>query len=85
MTLSPIVSRFIRPAMSVISPENHAGYLWIVTILGLIYTILVAFARVYVKIRMFGVDDLILGLATVNPSVPRVRLINSNSFTDYKI
>lgn len=67
MTLSTIDSRYVRPALSVISPQNHAGYLWIVTVLGLIYTFIVAFARVCEKIRMLGVDDLILGLATVNP------------------
>lgn len=66
-SVSTIDSRYVRPALSVISPQNHAGYLWIVTVLGLIYTFIVAFARVCEKIRMLGVDDLILGLATVNP------------------
>ncbi|KAM0249005.1 hypothetical protein ACHAQJ_009254 [Trichoderma viride] len=45
--------------------NDHAGQLWIVTILSLIYSVLVAIARAYIKYQMFGFDDLLLALATV--------------------
>lgn len=57
---------FIRPAFSGISPDNHAGYLWIITILGDIYTVLAAFVRIFVKWGLTGIDDYLLGLATVS-------------------
>lgn len=60
-----MVVRFVRPALSPISLDDHSGYLWIATILGVIYTFVVALARFYVKFRILGTDDYILGLATV--------------------
>ncbi|PTB72389.1 hypothetical protein M440DRAFT_68441 [Trichoderma longibrachiatum ATCC 18648] len=51
-------------AFSRIAPNDHAGQLWIVTILSLIYSFLGAMARVYIKHQMFGFDDLLLGFAT---------------------
>ena len=53
------------PPFSGLSFNDHAGQLWIVTILSLIYSLLSAMARVYIKHQMFGFDDLLLGLATV--------------------
>ncbi|RYC79097.1 hypothetical protein BFJ63_vAg18026 [Fusarium oxysporum f. sp. narcissi] len=45
--------------------NDHAGQLWIVTILSLIYSGLVAFARAYIKYKMFGFDDILFALATI--------------------
>ncbi|KAL7943917.1 hypothetical protein V8C42DRAFT_327170 [Trichoderma barbatum] len=44
--------------------NDHSGQLWILTILSLIYSMLGAMARAYIKCRMFGLDDLLLALAT---------------------
>ncbi|RSM02646.1 hypothetical protein CEP52_007853 [Fusarium oligoseptatum] len=44
--------------------NDHAGQLWIVTILSLIYSALVATARAYIKYKMFGFDDILIALAT---------------------
>lgn len=55
-----------RPAFAPITADDHAGYLWIITILGAIYTIIVALVRVYVKYRVVGIDDYLLGIATVS-------------------
>lgn len=52
-------------AFARVSPNDHGGQLWTVTILSLIYSLLGAMARVYIKHQMFGFDDLLLGLATV--------------------
>ncbi|EXA51461.1 hypothetical protein FOVG_00093 [Fusarium oxysporum f. sp. pisi HDV247] len=45
--------------------NDHAGKLWIVTILSLIYTSLIALARAYIKYKMFGFDDFLFAAATV--------------------
>lgn len=45
--------------------NDHAGRLWIVTILALIYSTLAVMTRAYIKYKMLGLDDLFLGLATV--------------------
>lgn len=50
---------------STITPSDHAGYIWIATILATIYTILSSLLRAYVKWRMYGWDDSILALATL--------------------
>lgn len=60
-----MVIRSIRPALSPYIPNDQTGYLWITTILGVIYTFLVAVARLYVKFRALGIDDCLLGFATV--------------------
>ncbi|KAJ4164442.1 hypothetical protein LMH87_006118 [Akanthomyces muscarius] len=52
------------PRFSPVSLSDHAGQLWIVTILALIYSSLVTTARAYVKYKMFGIDDLLIALAT---------------------
>ncbi|PTD06127.1 hypothetical protein FCULG_00012414 [Fusarium culmorum] len=51
--------------LSPLTPDDHAGKLWIVTILSLIYTLHVAVARVYIKYRMLGVDDALYGVAVL--------------------
>lgn len=50
---------------SLATSDDHAGQLWIVTILSLIYTGLVALARAYIKYQMYGFDDILFALATV--------------------
>lgn len=52
-------------AFSPITFNDHAGKLWIVTILALIYSSLAVMARAYIKYKMLGLDDLFLALATV--------------------
>jgi hypothetical protein len=49
--------------------NDHAGQLWIVTILSLIYSVLVATARAYIKHQMFGFDDILFALATVGKPI----------------
>ncbi|OBS26162.1 hypothetical protein FPOA_00105 [Fusarium poae] len=51
--------------LSPITPDDHAGKLWIMTILSLIYAFHVAVARFYIKYRMLGVDDALYGVAVV--------------------
>lgn len=50
---------------SPVTSNDHAGKLWIVTILSLIYTSLIALARAYIKYKMFGFDDVLFAAATV--------------------
>ncbi|PCD25477.1 hypothetical protein AU210_014580 [Fusarium oxysporum f. sp. radicis-cucumerinum] len=45
--------------------NDHAGQLWIVTILSLIYSTLVALARLYIKYHKFGFDDVFFALAII--------------------
>lgn len=56
---------FVRPGFAAISHDDHAGYLWIVTILGTLYTFVVAIVRFYIKFQILGLDDYLLGLATI--------------------
>jgi hypothetical protein len=53
---------------SPVTSNDHAGKLWIVTILSLIYSGLVALARAYIKYQMYGFDDILFTLATVRTS-----------------
>lgn len=53
------------PRFSPVTSSDHAGQLWIVTILALVYSSLVSTARAYVKYKMFGIDDLLIASATV--------------------
>lgn len=50
---------------SPVTPNDRAGILWIVTILALIYTSMVAAARVYIKHRMYGLDDILISFSIV--------------------
>lgn len=61
--------RHISSGFSPVTPKDHAGKLWIVTILSLIYTLHVALVRVYIKYGMFGFDDILFFLATVSRRV----------------
>ncbi|KAL7929240.1 hypothetical protein V8C35DRAFT_315887 [Trichoderma chlorosporum] len=53
------------PQFSRVTFNDHSAQLWIVAILSLIYSLLGAMARAYIKYRMFGFDDLLFALATV--------------------
>lgn len=53
-------------AFSPIENNDHAGYLWIVTILGMIYSSFSGLARARIKKGIYGADDYLIGLATVN-------------------
>ena len=45
--------------------NDHAGNVWIITILSLIYSSAVAAVRAYTKLRMYGIDDFLIAAATV--------------------
>lgn len=53
-------------AFSPIEHNDHAGYLWIVTILGIIYSSFSGLARARIKKSIYGADDYLIGLATVS-------------------
>lgn len=57
---------------SPISPHDHAGYVWIATILGLIYSGLSGLARARIKWGVHGAEDYLLGLATVRAVAARL-------------
>lgn len=50
---------------SPILENDHAGYLWIVTILGLIYGTMSTAVRAHIKWRLYGADDYCIAVATV--------------------
>lgn len=50
---------------SPISDDDHAGYIWIVTILGFIYSSMAVAVRGQIKWRMYGADDYLLAAAMV--------------------
>lgn len=68
MTMDSAVSSG-SAAFSPITFNDHAGKLWIVTILALIYSSLAVMARAYIKYKMLGLDDLFLALATVRKPI----------------
>ncbi|KAH6869820.1 hypothetical protein B0T10DRAFT_533728 [Thelonectria olida] len=63
--MDPETSNDGLPRFSPVAFNDHAGQLWIVTILSLIYSSLVATARAYIKYQMFGFDDILIALAMV--------------------
>lgn len=50
---------------SPITSTDHAGGLWIMTIVGLSYSWCAALIRIKIKWGMFGLDDVFFGLAMV--------------------
>lgn len=60
-------------SFSPIEYNDHAGYLWIVTILGVIYSSLSGLARASIKRGIYGADDYLIGLATVSLFLNRMR------------
>lgn len=65
LPMDPDASNDASSRFSPVAFNDHAGQLWIVTILSLIYSALVAAARAYIKYQMFGFDDVLIGLAMV--------------------
>ncbi|KAK7423508.1 hypothetical protein QQX98_000965 [Neonectria punicea] len=63
--MDPETSNGSPSRFSPVAFNDHAGQLWIVTILSLIYSALVAAARAYIKYHMFGFDDILIALAMV--------------------
>ena len=53
-------------AFSPVVEGNHAGVLWIVTILGIAYSTVAGLIRACIKYKAYGVDDLLVGIATVS-------------------
>ena len=50
---------------SPITETDHAGYIWIVTIIGTSYTALSLLLRAWIKYRVYGWDDLLIAIGTV--------------------
>lgn len=54
-----------RPAFSPIKPDDHAGQLWILTTLAIIYTGTSLIVRGSIKWNLFWLDDYLVAIATV--------------------
>ncbi|KAK8092383.1 uncharacterized protein PG998_014868 [Apiospora kogelbergensis] len=50
---------------SPITETDNAGYVWIVTIIGIIYTAMICVLRGWIKFRVYGWDDALIAIATV--------------------
>ncbi|KAK8127244.1 hypothetical protein PG984_008352 [Apiospora sp. TS-2023a] len=50
---------------SPITETDHAGYIWVVTIIGTAYTALSLLLRAWIKYRVYGWDDLLIAIGTV--------------------
>lgn len=59
-------------SFSPIEHNDHAGYLWIATILGIIYSSFSGLVRARIKKGIYGADDYLIGLATVSMTTSRV-------------
>ena len=45
-----------------VTPDDHAGSIWIATLLSLVYTVITLVTRGFLRKQLYGVDDyLILG------------------------
>lgn len=69
-------------SFSPIEYNDHAGYLWIVTILGVIYSSFSGLARASIKRGIYGADDYLIGLATVSLIMS---LINASCVTQLNL
>lgn len=49
-------------------PENHSAPLWIISLLGVVYSFGVLMIRIFIKRRVFGWDDSLIVVATVSSS-----------------
>lgn len=45
--------------------DDQRGWLWVVTILSIIYSVAFLGARVFIKYGQLGIDDIVLGIAYV--------------------
>ncbi|KAK8868959.1 hypothetical protein PGQ11_007537 [Apiospora arundinis] len=50
---------------SPITETDHAGYVWIVTIIGITYTAMTCLLRGWIKFRVYGWDDALITIATL--------------------
>ncbi|ROW11607.1 hypothetical protein VMCG_01330 [Cytospora schulzeri] len=57
-------SPLIRPAFSPIRPDDHAGQVWILTTLAVIYTGTSLIVRGSIKWNLFWLDDYLVAIAT---------------------
>ena len=48
-----------------ITEDNHSGLLWVTSILCLVYSVLIIVARLHIKWKMYGADDVTALAATV--------------------
>jgi hypothetical protein len=55
----------VEPPFSAIHPDDDAGSVYVITILVTIYVILSTLVRGFIKWGIYGVDDYLLGIATV--------------------
>jgi hypothetical protein len=52
------------------TPDNHSAPLWIASVLSFIFAFLVLGVRLgYVKLKLYGIDDVVLSLAHVSLSL----------------
>lgn len=64
------IADLVRPALSPISPDDHAGQVWILAILAIIYTGTSLVVRGSIKWNLFWFDDYLLATATVSLASP---------------
>jgi hypothetical protein len=55
-----------RQIFAPITPDDHAGYIWIVVIYTLIFSILACACRLWIKREKIGADDWLYCAATVS-------------------
>jgi hypothetical protein len=53
-------------SFSPITPDDHAGYIWIATLLSMTISLLVAATRIWIKKDAFGLDDTLFVAAIVS-------------------
>jgi hypothetical protein len=54
---------------ALVTENEHAGYLWITSILSLIYASLILVVRLHIKWNLYGADDALATAATVRYDV----------------
>ena len=74
MADAPSGSRFAE-----VTPDDHAGSIWIASILCLIYSVLTLILRGHLRFRMFEVDDYIATVATVYTKLPSFALLSETN------
>lgn len=74
----------VASAFSPLQANDHAGTLWVVTIVGLVYAFVSGIMRMHIKQKAYGWDDYILALATVrlHPPPPTSQSFNSQGYTE---
>jgi len=53
-------------SFSPITPDDHAGYIWIAALFGMTMSLLVAATRIWIKKDAFGLDDTLFVAAIVS-------------------